>query len=455
MFRNRDEFLSVSAALLTAQRTLSLYPPGHPHIRDALEECHLRLRELLQRERQVGFVLAGEEFVAGDLQIEIEGEVLEDFADALRRAGAGKIIFSDGLRQWELQAFLRFLADEDEEVEARGGIEAALEEADVEHVLARPLAMESSDEPTPDLLVRAWEVYSRGLQSVRNLRRGYRSKGTLEHLDELKSFAHDLVDVAMQQTRPLLALQALKVHDEYSFTHSINVATLSLAIARGLNLPRYHLGDLTMAALLHDLGKERVPGRILRKAGRLDDEEWAEMERHTLEGAKMLALTDGVGDLASVVAYEHHLDRGPEGPGGGPHRPHIASDMVKLADVYDALRSDRPYRSGVQADRALRIMEEETETGQKFDPDLFEGFRRMLGYYPPGTCVRLTDGAVALSVRTDPEDPSTPQLLVVRNPDGSPVQPPERLNPADGDDRCPIAEAVDPDDLDLDPFDYL
>jgi putative nucleotidyltransferase with HDIG domain len=458
MFFSRQEFQGIASVLITAERSLALYPSGHPHIQQALEECFLHLRELLQRERQIPIVRAGREFVVGDLQIQIAGEALEELAQKLEQAGIEKLIFLEGLRQWEIQRFLRLLNIKSSAEADLGPIERALEEEGVEHILAGPLRVEPSEEKVPDLLVQAWEAYTAGLKSVRKLRHDVRANGTLAHLDETKSFVSDLVEVAMQETRPLLALQALKVHDDYSFTHSINVATLTLAMARGLNFGKYELREITLAALLHDIGKERVAGDLLRKSGRLDEDEWQQMQRHSNEGAKLLICTAGTGDLAPIVAYEHHLAQEREDASSDGWNLHIVSEMVTIADVYDALRSSRPYRDALPPHQAMEIMRK--DVGTKFNTDIFTGFARMVGYYPPGTCVRLHTGELGVVCKTNPDDLERPYLLLVHDHEDRPLDPPRQI---DLTERSPdaetfersIVEVVDAESVGLDPFDYL
>lgn len=456
MFLSRDEFLGLASVLLNGQRTLSLYPTGHPHIQHALDDCYRRLRALLQREQQIPVVLAGNEFIIGDLQVPIVGDLLGDLAANLREVGIEKLIVLEGLRYWELQSLLRLLNLDTAAVERQGGAARVLEGEEVEHIMVGSLQIEKSDEPVGDVLIRAWEAYTNGLKIVRKIRHGVRANGRLEHIDEAKELVQDLVDVAMQQTRPLLALQALKVHDEYSFTHSINVATLTLAMARGLRLGKYEMREITLAALLHDVGKERVPGEVLRKPGSLDPDEWDLMKRHTLEGAKMLAATPGTGDLALVVAYEHHLTQGPDGASPSRWPLHLASQLVMIADIYDALRSTRPYRGALPPDKTLEIMEE--ETGTKLQRDLFHGFTRMIGYYPPGSCIELEGGELAIVVQTNPDELRQPHVLVVRDAAGRPLQTPRRIDLSErrnGRFTSLVARFVDSEEVGLDPFDYL
>jgi putative nucleotidyltransferase with HDIG domain len=453
MFANRAEFRKLAAALLTGQRALVLYPAGHPYIKTALDDCYLFVRQLLQREQQIPIVLAGNEFVVGDLQVPVAGEAFVELAAVLQHAGIEKLIFSDGLRFWELQNLLRILNLDDQAIEDGGGAEALLAAAEVEHIVATRLHVEASGDDAPHVLVRAWEAYASGLRVVRRLRHGYRSSGRLENLDETKDFVREIVEVGAQQTTPLLALHALKVHDEYSFTHSINVATLTLAMAQRLRFSKYDLHEITLAALLHDLGKERVSGEVLRKPGELDDDEWKQMADHSLEGAKMLATTEGVGDLPAIVAFEHHLTQDRTREDAAKWRLHLVSEIVTIADVYDALRSTRPYRGEVPADRAMEIMHEEAQ--QKFNHDLFEGFVRMMGYYPPGICVRLDGGEVGIVYHVNPAAPRQPGILVVRDAAGEPIDTPRRIDLAADDPSPAIVEVLDAEAAGVDPFDYL
>jgi len=455
MFTNREEFKGLAAALVTGQRSLALYPPGHPHIKTALDECYRMLRALLQREQQLPIVLAGNEFVVGDLQIPIMGEAIEEFGKSLRGVGIEKLIFAEGLRAWELQSLLRIFSMDADSLDEAGGVEFILESEEVEHVVAGMLTVEAADEQSDDMLVRAWETYTAGLRVIRRLRHGYRTNGTLDNLDETKEFVRDIVELGAQQTRPLLALQALKVHDEYSFTHSINVATLTLVIAKGLNMSKYDLHEITLAAILHDIGKERVSGDVLRKPGKLDEAEWKEMSDHSLVGAKILATTEGVGDLAPIVAYEHHLKQTREGPGAAKWRLHLVSEMVTIADVYDALRSTRPYRGEIPSDRAMEIMQEEAE--EKFNPSLFAGFAKLVGYYPPGICVRLDNGETGIVYQSNPDALNKPAVLVINDGAGNKLKRPRRTDLAHqtGDGQVSVAEVLDAEAAGLDPFDYL
>jgi HD-GYP domain-containing protein (c-di-GMP phosphodiesterase class II) len=133
--------------------------------------------------------------------------------------------------------------------------------------------------------------------------------------------------------------------------------------------------------LLHDLGKVRIPKEVLTKPGKLTDDEWTIMRRHPVDGAKIISESDRQLDLASAVAYEHHIMIN---GGGYPHRHfqrdcHKASKLVHICDVYDALRTTRPYREAWEADRILAQIEK--GIGWDFDEEISRAFIQMMGQW--------------------------------------------------------------------------
>jgi len=169
-------------------------------------------------------------------------------------------------------------------------------------------------------------------------------------------------------------LAEVKSHDEYTFVHTVNVAILSAALGEAVGMSPNQVFDLTLAALLHDVGKQRTPLTILNKPGKLDEAERKQMERHTVAGAAILLQRPGVPDVAPIVAYEHHANVDGTGyprlPRSG--KPHLASQIVHVADVFDALRTNRPYRAAMEDEKVRQILME--GAGKSFDPALVEIF---------------------------------------------------------------------------------
>jgi len=176
------------------------------------------------------------------------------------------------------------------------------------------------------------------------------------------------------ETDPIPLAQA-RSNDEYTFAHALNVGVLSAAVAREAGFGPCDIEDLAIAAFFHDIGQCAVPEAILTKPGRLQDHERARIAVHPAFGAGILQQQAALPPLASIVAYEHHI----RGDGlGYPHhrrpwRTHLASQIVQLTDIYDALRTDRPFRPARTRDEALSAIG--SIAGAAFDRELFHTFR--------------------------------------------------------------------------------
>ena len=190
------------------------------------------------------------------------------------------------------------------------------------------------------------------------------------------------LSVAMHAERgTVLPLLQLKEFDQYTTTHSMNVAVLAMAMAETLELGSAEVRAVGVAGLLHDLGKVRVSKDVLLKPGKLSDVERAEIQRHPAEGARILLAGDQPLDLAAVVAYEHHLMM--DGSGypcrHTPRETHYGSRLVHVCDVYDALRTRRPYRDAWESETALQYIEQ--RAGLEFDPGLAAAFTGMVRHW--------------------------------------------------------------------------
>jgi putative nucleotidyltransferase with HDIG domain len=193
----------------------------------------------------------------------------------------------------------------------------------------------------------------------------------------------------------LLPLLRLKEFDQYTTTHSLNVAVLTMALAEHIGLGPKEVRAFGTAGLLHDVGKVRIPEQILNKPGRLTEEERRVMAAHPVEGARIILASEHPLDLAAVVAYEHHIKLN----GGGyprlafSRKCHKASDLTHVCDVFDALRTDRPYRRCWPTEKVLGLIEE--GAGQEFDPELAGAFVAMMRKWE-GRVVELAAESQAL-----------------------------------------------------------
>jgi putative nucleotidyltransferase with HDIG domain len=197
-------------------------------------------------------------------------------------------------------------------------------------------------------------------------------------LAEAEGVVRSLTVAMHGDSQMALPLLRLKDHDQYTTTHALNVSVLTMGLAEHLGLSGAEVRAYGIAGLLHDLGKVRIPREILNKPGSLTEEERDVMRRHPADGAQIILESGRNLELASAVAYEHHIMIN----GGGYPSMHFqrcchhASELVHVCDVYDALRTHRPYRAAWESDRALAYIEE--RAGSEFEETAARAFVRMM-----------------------------------------------------------------------------
>ncbi|MGE0702721.1 MAG: HD-GYP domain-containing protein [Vicinamibacterales bacterium] len=251
----------------------------------------------------------------------------------------------------------------------------------------------------------------------------------------------------------------MRQHDEYTFTHMVNVSILTMSQARSLGIDGPLLREFGLAALMHDIGKVRTPLEILNKPEKLTTEEFAVLRRHPVDGAGMLRATPDIPALAPIVAFEHHLRLDGTGYPNGVSRPtlNLGTMLCSIADVYDAMRSQRAYQQAFPSDRILQVLE--CNDGSQFDQHLVRRFAQLIGIYPAGSVVRLDTGELAVVVTVHAPDPDRPHVKIVADAHGSRLDTPRDLNlweqSASSDGPRSIAAPVDSDSVDFDPLALL
>ena len=197
----------------------------------------------------------------------------------------------------------------------------------------------------------------------------------------------------------LYGLSTLRTIDEYTFSHSVNVCILSLLIAKRMFFTEKQLFELGMGTLLHDIGKVRVPEEIMKKPGRLTEDEFEIMKSHTEKGYRILVDELDLSYLSAHVAYQHHerLD-GSGYPRGLKNQQIFAfARIVSVADVFDATTSNRIYAKASEPIEAASYLN--SHAGTLFDPECVRRFLNVVALYPNGTIVLLNNGAIGVVVQ--------------------------------------------------------
>jgi HD-GYP domain-containing protein (c-di-GMP phosphodiesterase class II) len=228
-----------------------------------------------------------------------------------------------------------------------------------------------------------------------------------------------IVEDAIDDSHLLAHLSSLRVHDSYTFGHSLNVCLLSVLIGLKMHLPASQLHELAVGALLHDLGKTLVPREILTKPGVLTAEEWHTIRRHGEQAFLILRSQWALPLSAAHIARQHHENY--DGT-GYPNRLagdaiHLFARIVAVADNFDAFTSDRPYRRAYQSHEAYELIL--WSRGGKLDPAIVDIFLDTVEIFPAGSAVALGGGEIGLVVGPPPALAGRPTVKIITNGDGT------------------------------------
>jgi len=356
------QFLMSMGHVLAA---MSLYHKGHPARERALDESYEELRDLVDGE-------GVREFTFVDHEVVFHRQVLRDLKEwewgtrlvdvGIERVEIEENVTREGYEEFLRDAYHRFKGESLDTTEARY----------MRHTGIRygPILIGTEDDDQDELLgTRATIAYSLqdDIETVEWMHRQVQDDAELPLL-EAEMVVRSLSTAMHGQEEIILPLLQLKAFDQYTTTHSTNVAVLAMALAEHIGLQGRDVRVMGVAGLLHDLGKVRIPKEILVKPGAFTDEERLVMQRHPGEGARIILGRDVRLEVPAIVAYEHHIMLNGGGyPAMHYARPtHIASRLVHVCDVYDALCTKRPYRDAWPSKKALALIEE--NTGDDFDP---------------------------------------------------------------------------------------
>lgn len=229
----------------------------------------------------------------------------------------------------------------------------------------------------------------------------------------VKVVVKECVDSILRNPAALLWLARIKHKDEYTSEHSLRVAIFSIALGRELGLLPLQLEQIGVCGMLHDVGKIKVPLEILNKPGCLTEEELVIMQSHASEGRKLLMSNQQVTAATVDVAYSHHERLDGRGYPRGLEASKIPyfAKIVAVVDSYDAINSDRVYSRGKSSLESLRILFEARDS--HFDADIVNAFIHLIGIYPPGEIVELSNGEVGIIIGCPSGSKLKPRLLVV------------------------------------------
>jgi putative nucleotidyltransferase with HDIG domain len=438
--------------LAAAMRSTQLYAPGHPIVARAVTSLTDALTIVLATTPSIAIGLVGDELVVGDTPVPRATDTMGELMRRLQQAGIERIVFDRGVDSSEIASLVHSILRADE------GTEQSLA-GRLPHVRVGRLEVEQRV-ATSGTMATFRSLYDDAVSLASRLWDSASVEG-MPDADAARGMVESLAQAVAQNRTALMALTALKEYDNYTFTHMVNVSILTMGQARGLGIEGTLLRELGLAALMHDIGKVNTPNEILNKPEALTTAEFEILKRHTIDGAEILRRTPEIPALAPVVAFEHHLRADGTGYPGSVRRPqlNLGTVLCGIADVYDAMRSQRAYQQAFPTDRILAVLKR--NDGTQFDQHLVRRFTQLVGIYPVGNLVRLDSGEVAVVLQVYAPDPYRPRVRVLIGPDGAMLDQHYDVNLWEPDDGKPesagrsIQAPLDPAAYGIDPLAHL
>lgn len=383
----RRAFDTLISKLNAAIFNAKIYFQDHPEVSRHIETLHEEIETLLKIKPSLTFIIVDDELVESGKPLRMESTVSKQLIAILKEKGIEHLTFHRGLSKNEIAnlvialagkgsapikstSFLKLGKIVTQEGEGGGGGEGEGEEG------GGPEPFSNSDKPHIERM-GAFLNIEKSMGSVKEVYVNFKQKKG-GHALMLGDIVSTFVNVFKKGHNPINLLAMIRNSDEYTFTHVVNVCILTMSQAESLGFEGERLYQIGVASMLHDVGKLFIPEEIIKKPGALTKEERTIIDGHVVKGALFVMGMKDVPKLAVLGALEHHIKYN---GGGYPHikgnyKPNVASQMIAIADAYDAMRSKRPYQEPKQEELIITILRD--ERGKSYDPFLVDNFIRLL-----------------------------------------------------------------------------
>ena len=436
--------------LSVAIRSRAIYAPSHSIVRQSTEAL-LSALPAATSQLIIGF-LDGE-VIVNDFRLPKTNAAVTALMGEMREHGVEKISFSPGVTESDILCLLEELGDK----KAERSLATRMIRRGVTRISLGKLAI---DEPPAERVgaAGAQEIFSEASASAASLWH-QANAGDLPSPAHARVIVEGLARLVQKDRAAFMATVALKRHDDLIFTHMVNVAGLSMALARSLNIEGALLHDFGLAALMHDIGKINTPPEILNKSDKLTKQEFEILKRHVVDGAHILRRTPEMPALAPIVAFEHHLGMDFSGypESVAPRSLNLCTMVVTIVNEFDGLRREPQYRGALVTDRIKAMMRQ--QDGTRFNRTLLRRFVNLVGLFPTGSLVLSNTEELAVVTRQHPHDPFRPQVKLIRNLRGETAEGNVLANTWERDSRgefpLAIVEAIDPQKQGIDPLSFI
>jgi len=372
----QEDILRFISHFNASVNNIRLYSMEHPQVRKYIHTAHTILMDLFRVNKEITILLIDNDLVVDNTPIRAAAAHIVQFISILKESGIERITLLAGLTKNEFAGFIKEFASSDDSV-IKSSECIKLGKIDIKVKKEAYDAMPELSEEESETLQEMVEIRDLKYSELKQL---YNSMKTNKQVDVrgvddmvqsfIKGFAHGL--------NPINLLASIKSADEYTFTHVVNVCILTMSQAESLGFKGNHLYQIGIASVLHDVGKLFIPQEIISKPGKLTQKERKIIEGHTIKGARYILKMKEIPKLAVLGALEHHIRY--DGTGypdlKSAWEPNIVSQMIAIADVFDAMRSRRPYQEPKPVELILQVLEK--EKGTTFNPTLVDNFFHLI-----------------------------------------------------------------------------
>mgnify|MGYP001210820741 FL=1 len=430
-----DHHLTLIQGFAGAVKGLRLYPLQHPAIEQRVQSLLNAFTQLFSQQEVIRLgLLEGTLFVEDSLFPDDNPAAVEmtEILDKLEIEG---LEFFSGLGKDEIELFLKIIGDPPGQGD---DFIAFMNESGPEHI--KVAAVETTDEVIENKSPR--KIYGKALKVVNTIFEDVRM-GRIPSSDEAVGVVKSMAQMTLKDPHALFALSLLKDYDNYTFTHSVNVSVLALAVGRACQVPEEELRTLGLGGLLHDIGKLKIDVAIINKPGKLNDQEFEKIKTHPRLGADIVAQMAGSNQAVLDIVLGHHLryDRTGYPQDAKGHNLSKLADMAAIADAYDAMTTLRSYQNPVTPRKAVEILYKLADTS--LNPQFVKLFADSLGTYPVGTLVRLDNNEIGLVMEVGKKNPDDVMLKILFGKVGEKLPEPFDIE-LTGSDSNRITGEVDP-----------